>query len=110
MSKRNTDSYTEEKICTNTDWSECNDSRPEEKDLRMLLDEKVETTQTHELAAQKANCILGWIKTVMAKRSRQVIFPLYSIFSETPLGVLDPALGPPRRAQTLLKDVQRRAM
>lgn len=55
LSKRDTDSYIEKKNCTNAEWSEWNDSRPEKKDLKVLLDEKVKYTQTHALAAQKAN-------------------------------------------------------
>lgn len=54
LSKRDYNSYIKEKICTNTDWSEWNDSRPEEKDLRVLLGEKIKATQPHALAAQKA--------------------------------------------------------
>ena len=34
--------------------------------------------QLHVLAAQKANCILGCMKRNMARRSREVIVPLYS--------------------------------
>lgn len=75
--RRDADTCIKEKI--HTDWSEWNDSRPEEKDWRVLLHEKVSMTQPHALAAQNASYILGWIKTGTANRSRQVIFPLYSI-------------------------------
>jgi len=51
------------------EWIE---SRSEEKDLRVLVDEKLNMTQ------QCASCILGCIKRSMASRSREVILPLCS--------------------------------
>jgi len=48
--------------------------------------------QQCELAAPKANHILGCIKISMARRSREVILPLCS--GVTPPGVLHPALDP----------------
>jgi len=69
------------------EWIESN---PEEKNLGTLVDEKLSMTQQCVLAAQKANRILGCIKSSVASRLREVILPLCS--GETPPGVLRAAL------------------
>jgi len=50
-------------------------SNPMEKDLRVLVDEKLNMSRQHVFADQKANWILDCIKRSLPRRLREVSFP-----------------------------------
>jgi len=88
----------------------CLESSPEEKDLGVLVDEKLNMTSQCALIAQKANRIPGCIKSSTASRSREVILPLCSTLVRPHLESCVQLWSPQnRKGMDLLERVQRRS-
>jgi len=54
------------------------ESSSEERDLGVLVDDRLTMSQQCALAAKKANGILGYSRKSVASRSREVLLPLYT--------------------------------
>jgi len=86
------------------------ESSPVEKELEVMVDEKLDRGQEWAFAAWKASYMLGCIKKVAANKEREVIVPLYSALLRPHLEYCVKVWGPKYRKDVeLLEWVQRRA-
>ncbi|KFQ03897.1 hypothetical protein N330_07673, partial [Leptosomus discolor] len=85
------------------------ESSPTKKHLGVLLDEKLDMIQQCVLVAQKARHSLGYKKSSVASRSREVILPLYSALVRPHLQCCIQLWGPQHKNMDLLERVEKRA-
>ncbi|TRZ09511.1 hypothetical protein HGM15179_017594 [Zosterops borbonicus] len=89
-------------------WDEQMENNPRQKDLEVLVEERLDMTQPRALTAQKAKYVLGSIQSTVGSRAWEGILPLCSALLRPTCRAASALGSQHRKDMDMLGKVQRR--